>query len=150
MKKAFTMIELIFVIVIIGILAGIAIPRYFAVGEHAHQAILISFVRTLNRTTGEDLWSRSISEGKNGSIVNLAPNEDAAFLSKYVQIPKEINASDINLSKCGNGVYKTVMRANAEIAGGEYNITCKDGTATTAPYFKLIRIEDNKTLVSRD
>ena len=150
MKKAFTILELIFVIVIIGILAGIAIPRYFAVGKHAHQAVLISFVRTLNRTTGEDLWSRSISEGKNGSIINLASNEDAAFLSKYIQIPKEINASDINLSKCGDGVYKTVMRANAEIAGGEYNITCKDGTATTAPYFRLIRIKDNKILVSRD
>ena len=150
MKKAFTMIELIFVLVIIGILAGIAIPRYFAVGQHAHQAILISFVRTLNRTTGEDLWSRSISEGKNGSIVNLASDENATFLSKYLEIPKEINASDINLSKCGNGVYKTVMTANPDIAGEEYNITCKDGTATTAPYFRLIRIKDNKTLVSRD
>ncbi len=150
MKKAFTMIELIFVIVIIGILAGIAIPRYFIVGQHAHQAVLISFVRTLNRTTGEDLWSRSITEGKNGSIVNLAPNEDAAFLSKYVQIPKEINLNDINLSKCGNGVYKTVMIANPNIAGEEYNITCKDGTATTAPYFQLIRLKDNKILVNRD
>ena len=139
-----------FVIVIIGILTVIAIPRYFAVGQHAHQAVLISFVRILNRTTGENLCSKSISEGKNGSIVNLASNEDAAFLSKYVQIPKEINASDINLSKCGNGVYKTVMTANPDIAGEEYNITCKDGTATTAPYFRLIRIKDNKTLVSRD
>ena len=150
MKNAFTMIELIFVLIVIGILAAVAIPRYFALGQQSHEAVLISFVRTLNRTTGEDLWSRSIASDKDGSITNLAPKEDATFLSKYIEIPPEINQSDINLSKCGNGVYKTIMTANAKVAGGEYNITCKDGTATTAPYFRLIRLKDNKVLVSRD
>ena len=150
MQKAFTMIELIFVIVILGILAAIAIPRYFVVGQHAHEANLISFVRTLNRTTGEDLWSRSISENKNGSIRNLSNNEDASFLEKYITIPKEINKSDINLSNCGVDEYKTIMRANSKIAGEEYNITCKDGTATTAPYFKLVRLKDGKVLVNRE
>ena len=150
MKKAFTMIELIFVIVILGILAAVAIPRYFAVGQHAHESILISFVRTLNRTTGEDLWGKSMSEGKKGDITHLAPVEDAKFLSKYIQIPKEINASSIDLTKCGNGEYKTVMVANSKVAGGEYNITCKNGTSVNAPYFRLIRIKDNKILVTRD
>ena len=149
MTKAFTMLELIFVIVILGILAAIAIPRYFAMGKTSHQAVLIAFVSTLNRTTGEDLWSKSMSEGKNGSITNLAPKEDANFLSKYIQIPPEINASSINLSKCGNGVYKTVMTANPNVAEDEYNITCKNGTSTTAPYFELIRLKDDKVLVSR-
>jgi len=150
MKTAFTMIELIFVIVILGVLAGIAIPRYFAVGQHAHQANLISFTRTLNRTTGEDLWARSISSGKNGSIKNLASNEDADFLKTYVDIPEEVNLSSINLKNCGTNEYKTIMTANKEIAGEDYNITCKDGTASTAPYFRLIRLKDNKILVSRD
>ncbi len=150
MKKAFTMIELIFVLIVIGILAAIAIPRYFALGQQSHETVLISFVRTLNRTTGEDLWSRSISSGKNGSITQLSSKEDASFLLKYVEIPPEINISSVNLSKCGNGVYKTIMTANSKVAGGEYNITCKDGTATTAPYFRLIRLKDNKILVSRN
>jgi len=150
MKKAFTILEIIFVLIIIGILAGIAIPRYFLIGQHAHEAVLISFVKTLNRTTGEDLWAKSISEGKKGSIINLSENEGAIFLKKYIQIPKEINSNSINLKNCGNDEYRTVMTANPKIAGGEYNITCKDGTATTAPYFRLIRIKDNKILVSRD
>ncbi len=149
MKKAFTMVELIFVIIIIGILAGIAIPRYFLIGKYAHESNLISFVKTLNRTTGEDLWGRSIAHGKKGSIKNLSANEGAEFLSKYIEIPKEINKSDINLSNCGTGEYKTIMTANPKIAGGEYNVTCKDGTPITAPYFQLIRIKDKKTLVSR-
>jgi len=153
MKKAFTMIELIFVIVILGILAGVAIPRYFALGESSHETNLISFVKTLNRTTGEDLWARSISNGKNGSIKNLTSPEDATFLSKYISIPQEINASSIDLSRCGSNAYNTVMIADVSITEKEYNVTCKDGTATTAPYFRLIRIEDNGSttvLVTRD
>ncbi len=149
MKKAFTMLELIFVIVIIGILAGVAIPYYFKLSKNTHEAVLISFVRTLNRTTGEDLWSKSMSEGKNGSIVNINSSEDYSFLSKYIEIPPEINASSINLKNCGEEKYQTIMTANSKIAGQEYNITCKDGTATTAPYFELIRLKDNKVLVSR-
>ena len=150
MKNSFTMIEIVFVIIILGILATVAVPKFFIVGQHAHEANLISFTRTLNRTTGEDLWARSISEDKKGSIVNLSSDENASFLGQYIQIPKEINSSDINLSKCGNGEYKTVMTANAKIAGGDYNITCKDGISTSAPYFRLIRLKDNKILVSRD
>ena len=148
-RKAFTIIEIIFVLVVIGILAAVAMPRYFLIGKKAHEANLISFTKTLNRTTGEDLWARSISEGKNGSIKNLADNEDYQFLSQYISIPPEINKSDINLSKCGVGEYKTVMTANSNVAEGEYNITCKDGTAKSAPYFRLIRVEDRKILVSR-
>ena len=46
MKKAFTMIELIFVIVILGILAGVAIPRLAATREDAEIAAAIANMRT--------------------------------------------------------------------------------------------------------
>jgi len=150
MNKAFTMLEIIFVIVILGILAGVAISRYFALGQQSHESVLISFVKTLNRTTGEDLWARSINEGKNGSIKDLNTTEGNVFLSQYISIPKEINASRIDLRNCGEGNYQTVMISDKNIAGKEYNITCKDGTAKSAPYFRLIRLDDNKILVSRD
>lgn len=151
MKKAFSIIELVFIIFILGILVAIAVPRYLAISSSAHQAKLISFVRTLNRTTGEDLFGRSLSSGKNGSIKNLKPDSMSweEFLSKYIDIPVEINKSDINLSNCGDKEYKKVMSANLTIMDMEYNITCKDGTPSSAPYFQLIR-EDGEILVSRD
>ena len=46
MKKAFTMIELIFVIVIIGILATIAIPRFAATRDDAKISKLVMAIQT--------------------------------------------------------------------------------------------------------
>ena len=47
MKKGFTMIELIFVIVILGILASVAIPRLAATREDAEIATTVANLRTL-------------------------------------------------------------------------------------------------------
>ena len=128
MKKAFTMIELIFVIVILGILAAVALPKFIGVASQAHEGNLESFVGTLNRTVGPTLWSSHIGEG--GSITS----ETSA--QTYVDIPKEIG-KDFNFSNCGNGSYVFIVEADKSIAGADYGIACRDGNATTAPAFRL-------------
>ena len=136
-KNGFTMIELIFVIVILGILAAVALPKFIGVSQQAHEANLKSFVGTLNRTTGPTLWSKSISEGKNGDIAYL---DIESNLSTYIDLPKEINSSDINLSKCdATDKNTTVMTADKNVAGANYFITCKDGYANQAPVFHLFK-----------
>jgi prepilin-type N-terminal cleavage/methylation domain-containing protein len=138
MKKAFTMIELIFVIVILGILAAVALPKFLGVANQAHQSNLKSFVGTLNRTVGPTLWSKSIASGKNGDISDLNTTEGEAFLKTYVDIPKEINASSINLRDCNStSTANVVMTIDKNVAGFEGNITCIDGNANQSPKFNL-------------
>ena len=47
MKKGFTMIELIFVIVILGILASVAVPRLASTREDAEISATVANLRTL-------------------------------------------------------------------------------------------------------
>ena len=51
------MVELVFVIVIIGILSAVALPRFTGVSDDAHTSKLLSFTSTLNRTVAPMMWS---------------------------------------------------------------------------------------------
>ena len=63
MKKGFTMIELIFVIVILGILASVAIPRLAATREDAEISDAVANLRTLL----SDINSYYAAKGEFGS-----------------------------------------------------------------------------------
>ncbi|WP_024790105.1 type II secretion system protein [Lebetimonas sp. JH292] len=101
------MLEMIFILVILGILAAVAIPT---IGQQAHEANLISFVRTLNRTTGEDLWAKSISEGHHGDISYIYSIKDR------ITLPPEINGSDIDLKDCNSTTeYHVIAKSNESV-----------------------------------
>jgi prepilin-type N-terminal cleavage/methylation domain-containing protein len=149
MKKAFTMIELIFVIVILGILAAVALPKFLWVAKQAHEANLKDFVGTLNRTVGASLWSQSMTDGYSGSITSYKSKYNETNFSKLADIPKELNASSIKFDNClksGDSYNnKYFAEANASVTGAKYEIICRDGNATTPPAWVLLN-KDNKCI----
>jgi len=139
MKKAFTMIELIFVIVILGILAAVALPKFLGVAQQAHEGNLKSFVGTLNRSVGPNIWSKAIaSSNADGKVTSLTGADQN--LSTYVDIPKEFNQTDVNLSQyCGQGTYQVILTAPASKAGTNYTVACQDGNVSHSMTFRLYK-----------
>jgi len=137
---AFTLIELIFVIVILGILAAVALPRYFGIERQAQQNIAKAFAGTLYRTVGHSFWSKSLAMGAGGSIANDDDGDDSKFYGKslevYVTIPSYFDKTSVDFSHCvqAGDTAQPFLEKN-ESAGGRYNIFCRDGNATNAPLF---------------
>jgi len=116
MRSGFTMIELVFVIVIIGILSAVALPKFLGTANQAHDAIVKGFAGSLNRTVGPTLWSKSITEGNAGVI-----SGDCGNISTYIDVPDELTDD----GSCG--FTPTTGK------GATLSITFQDGSATAAP-----------------
>ena len=126
MKRAgFTMIELIFVIVILGILSAVALPKFIGVSQQAHDQKVKAFVGTLNRTVGPSMWAKSISDGDSGHVVG-AGKECANLLTYLDKVPTEVT---FNSATCE-------FDKNAT-AGGSFDINVTDGNASSAPRWTI-------------
>jgi len=144
MKKAFTMIELIFVIVILGILAAVALPKFIGVSSQAHEANLKNFVGTLNGTLGPSWWSKAMPSGGDVSTLDINTTDE---LKKYTDLPKELSSWNLNNCNDANN-YKVIGEGNTSVIGSteNYYIICKDGAANYAPKFMLIKTAQADTL----
>jgi len=126
MKRAgFTMIELIFVIVILGILSAVALPKFIGVSQQAHDQKVMAFIGTLNRTVGPAMWSNDVLDN-NGSV--LGSGECTTNFSTYVdKVPDELTF-----------VPATCTFTKNAAAGGSIDINMTDGNATSAPVWSKI------------
>src|SRR5438477_13212387 len=80
-RKGFTLIELLIVVVIIGILAAIAIPKFANTKEKAYLASMKSDLRNLV-TAEEAYFADSIKYTTTKSCVNPAPAGSVAYCTK--------------------------------------------------------------------
>ena len=134
MKKGFTMIELIFVIVILGILAAVAIPKLAATRDDAEISKTASNIQTLI----SDLGSYYTSQGEfaTDSDINKA-------VKKMSNVKTPVKAKDDECLEVRPG----------NNTSGEIGITVKTGglceqvwkVPGLADVKTLIEISDNKT-----
>ena len=122
MKKGFTMIELIFVIVILGILASVAIPRLAGTREDAEVSAGIANIRTLL----SDAASYYVVKG----------DFTGAKWRDLTNVPLKAsngNAIDATALAVGNAAFIAVGGKNCLQVGLRYSSTTLDGYIAIKP-----------------
>ena len=126
MKRAgFTMIELIFVIVILGILSAVALPKFIGVSEQAEAGKCKAFIGTLNRTVGPAIWSDMVLNDKNVSV---------AFATKSITTQIDIpSLCGVTESELIAGAVSGTGKAAIVIGNGKFDINATAATRSVAP-----------------
>jgi len=130
MKNAFTMIELIFVIVILGILSSVAIAKFKKVSDNAEYVKCKAYIDVLNRTVGTAIWTNAYFNDK----ANLATSVTATTLDAQIDTPSECGTSTM---------YATIATNNSSviqtISGSDYNISGTAPTDEAAPSWSITK-----------
>lgn len=135
MKRAgFTMIELIFVIVILGILSAVALPKFIGVSEQAQASKCGAFIGTLNRTVYPALWADMKLNDINATAAftdttlgeQITPPEGCGTLAQYAAAASAGTSFTVYPANGGDG------SSNANSAQG-YDVNATAATASTSP-----------------
>ena len=116
-KSGFTMIELIFVVVILGILASVAIPKLAATRDDAKISKLSSSIET----AVHEIASYGASKGSTTENLGLMSNTLSALASAGVVDNSEANKSKFKVGNIANCV--SIELVSDSDNGGEVNVT---------------------------
>jgi type IV pilus assembly protein PilE len=112
MRKGFTLIELIVVVIIIAILASFAVPQYITSIERAKKA-------KAENALGIIAQAEKMYRAENDTYVNFASGAADATLGSYVELDEVDNDTDWNYQV--TGATTTAFLAIATRSGGSNN-----------------------------
>jgi type IV pilus assembly protein PilA len=126
-RKGFTLIELLIVVVIIGILAAIAIPRFGATRERAFQSAVVSDLRNLQ--TVQEQWYAD--PANNYAYATLADLEAANLFraSQGVDITVAVSGSDQGFLATGTHEALTGESCQVTVGDGDPNTVDADAAS---------------------
>ena len=119
MRLAFSMVELIFVIVLLGILAAVAIPKLVATRNDAHIAVLARQIKSATDEITSYVFSQMKTEDNLSKMSNIVEELEAEGIAKIDTSEKKatIKIGDINdcivmQIKSGNNEENLTLTAN--------------------------------------
>ncbi len=136
-RSGFTMIELIFVIVILGILAAVALPKFIGVSEQAQLGKFKAYAGTLGRTTLSPYWGAHLTDGTAGVLTNTDLSGALADLPMIGEVAvADISFTAGSLEAPGFAFTAAPTNGLATLRVGTadtYILACSQGSMTQAP-----------------
>ena len=123
MKKGFTLLELIIVVIIIGILAGLAMPRFFKVVEKAKSA----------EAPGQLDYIR-------GSQIR--------YKAEWGNYSTDSSALDIEYPNTTENPTKYFWYANATDDATKLGLACRSKNLNSRGYHYTVKIDENGTIIT--
>ena len=123
MNKGFTLIEIIIIIVVLGILAAIVVPKYIAINKDAELAVAKQFCGAL-RSAASIYLSRMVLNG------SPDPQPD----SFYSFVGYREGSSDMNFIYVSNSIRGLLANPDANVGTDQFTIQFDFKSGATAVY----------------